>query len=304
MSNYLSEIVARSIQINDIQLMPTTQGQVKSNQNIQQDFTDINNPTDDFNQKSESFLTPSTPLQIVSGNSTLQEFSNKNILSDLLKQKVLTQKNTAQFLPNNPLQSPRVETNDIAESKVLEKIVELPYITRHVQRMIVNETSEINKEGLHSAKSTGSNIVYKEHQTGNLENITSKIMNDKPSKGDDSSLLKDSKSIDNVNDATDTKKTSIIHPAVKSDSPKITNDIFNRLNLNYIIPAQLDPGESRPTNIRNNQVTPKLVIGKITVEILPPLAQQPPKIITRVVQAPSTENHSKTNRLSFGLGQS
>lgn len=262
MSNYLSEIAARSIQSNNFSLIPTIHGQVESDQNILQDFTDIYSLTDNLNQNSESFLTPSPPVHIVTGNSTFPEFKNENILHDHPYQKVLTQKNTERFQPNNPLQSPRVRTNDIEESKVFGENVELPYITRHVQRMIVNEKSEIN-----------------------------------------SSLIKDSKSFDNVNESTDSKKTSFIHPAVKPDSPKITNDIPNRLNLKYIIPAQLAMGDNRPTNIRNNQVTPKLVIGKITVEILPPPPHQAPKIITRVVQAPSTENHSKINRLSFGLGQ-
>lgn len=303
MSNYLAEISARSIQSNDFSLMPTTHGQVESDQNILQDFTEVNNLGDNLNQKSESFLIPSTPVQVVTGNTTLPEFGNEYILHDHLQQKVLTHKNTEQFLPNNPLQSPRVRTNDFTEPKVLEKNVELPYITRHVQRMIVNEKSEINNEGLQSAKSTGNNILYKEHQAGYLENIQSKIMYGKTANGNDGSLLKDSKSFGNVNDTTDSKKTSIIHPAVKPDSSKITNDIPNILNLKYITPAQLAPGDNRPTNIRNNQVTPKLVIGKITVEIMPPPAQQASKIITRVVQAPSTENHSKINRLSFGLGQ-
>lgn len=303
MSNYLSEIAARSIQSNDFSLMPTTHGQVESDQNILQDFTEVNHPTDNQNQKSGSFLTPSTPLQVVTGNSTLPEFGNEYILHDHLQQKVPTQINTEQLLPNNPHQSPRVITNVFTESKSLEKNVELPYITRHVQRMIVNEKSEINNEGLQSAKSIGNNILYEEHQAGYLENIQSKIMYDKTANGNDGSLLKDSKSFGNVNDTTDSKKTSIIHPAVKPGSSKITNDIHNELNPRYITPTQLAPGDNRPTNNKNNQVTPKLVIGKITVEILAPPAQQAPKIITRVVQAPSTGNHSKTNRLSFGLGQ-
>lgn len=59
----------------------------------------------------------------------------------------------------------------------------------------------------------------------------------------------------------------------------------------------------KPLGGPKEKATPKLTIGKITVEIIPPATQPPAKIITRTVQAPPSENHSKINRLSFGLGQ-
>ena len=47
---------------------------------------------------------------------------------------------------------------------------------------------------------------------------------------------------------------------------------------------------------------PKLVIGKITVEVLPPVNPKPTKIINRMVHV-SQGNTSTNNKPSFGLGQ-
>ncbi|MBK7110688.1 MAG: hypothetical protein WAU21_09430 [Chitinophagales bacterium] len=54
---------------------------------------------------------------------------------------------------------------------------------------------------------------------------------------------------------------------------------------------------------RNQIASPKLVIGKIIVEIISPKTISPPKIITRIVSQNAKPNSSKSNKLSFGLGQ-
>ncbi|MEI6682111.1 MAG: hypothetical protein WCO44_05765 [Bacteroidota bacterium] len=65
------------------------------------------------------------------------------------------------------------------------------------------------------------------------------------------------------------------------------------------------PSREEKNNPREpkSETAPKLVIGKITVEIALPPPTQPQKIITRVVQKSAEENHGNTNRLRFGLGQ-
>ena len=66
----------------------------------------------------------------------------------------------------------------------------------------------------------------------------------------------------------------------------------------------LSSTDQKMTNVPpKSGAQPKLVIGKITVEIIPPPANLPQKVITRVIGKTSEENQPKTNRLSFGLGQ-
>ncbi len=69
------------------------------------------------------------------------------------------------------------------------------------------------------------------------------------------------------------------------------------------IPDPFSKDKQRLTGESKNQQGPKLVIGKITVEIVPPPASQPQKVITRIVQKPADENNGRMNRLGIGLGQ-
>jgi hypothetical protein len=107
---------------------------------------------------------------------------------------------------------------------------------------------------------------------------------------------------------SDKKKYSekkIIQPADKrdeSEDKKIT--LSNNLRIERIAPNQPEQLSKIPVqNNKMNEATPKLIIGKITVEILPPKLPVPQKIITRVVQSSSKNSFSKANKLSFGLGQ-
>ena len=63
------------------------------------------------------------------------------------------------------------------------------------------------------------------------------------------------------------------------------------------------PENDRPLRNKTNQSVPKLIIGKIIVEILPSKLPAPQKIITKVVQPPSKDSYSKSNKLIFGLRQ-
>jgi hypothetical protein len=91
---------------------------------------------------------------------------------------------------------------------------------------------------------------------------------------------------------------------VKEESKKENTFKQGSSQLQRIIPSNKDVEPKRRVHSSNtNQPAPKLVIGKITVEILPPKLPAPQKIITRVVQTPAKDNFSKSNKLSFGLGQ-
>ncbi|MBD0255139.1 MAG: hypothetical protein ICV83_05425 [Cytophagales bacterium] len=54
---------------------------------------------------------------------------------------------------------------------------------------------------------------------------------------------------------------------------------------------------------KSNRPVPSLVIGKITVEVLPAENPGKPKVVTRVVQATPAPQRAKPSKLSFGLGQ-
>ncbi len=56
-------------------------------------------------------------------------------------------------------------------------------------------------------------------------------------------------------------------------------------------------------NKKANKQGAKLVIGKITVEVLPAEKPASPKIVTRVLQGTPASQSSKHSKLGFGLGQ-
>ena len=69
--------------------------------------------------------------------------------------------------------------------------------------------------------------------------------------------------------------------------------------VELITPNQ--PGQLNRRYVQNTKMkeaAPKLVIGKIIVEILPPKLLAPQKVITRVVQSSSKNSFSKSNKLT------
>ncbi|MEX2565515.1 MAG: hypothetical protein WD431_06205 [Cyclobacteriaceae bacterium] len=95
-----------------------------------------------------------------------------------------------------------------------------------------------------------------------------------------------------------------LNPPVKEEVEKGNQFPQNNLRIERITPVTPDIDHRGQIHHKNvNQPTPKLVIGKIIVEILSPVKAPAEKIIQRVVQAPAKDNFSKTNKLMFGLGQ-
>lgn len=92
---------------------------------------------------------------------------------------------------------------------------------------------------------------------------------------------------------------SVLSPApLKSSQGKHTvQEIMPRIPESFSQDKQRSAAESK------NETVPKLTIGKITVEIVPPPASQPQKVITRIVQKPADDNNGRMNRLGIGLGQ-
>ena len=93
-----------------------------------------------------------------------------------------------------------------------------------------------------------------------------------------------------------------IYPPV--DDQKINKLLPGNPFVQRITPNQPDQVNKKLVqNNKMNEAAPKLVIGKIIVEILPPKLPAPQKIITRVVESSSKDSFSKSNKFIFGLGQ-
>jgi hypothetical protein len=99
------------------------------------------------------------------------------------------------------------------------------------------------------------------------------------------------------------EKKQVTDPSVKNEDLKKNKLKPERLHIERITPNQPGMENKRPGQNKKQQQAPKLVIGKIIVEILPPIKPVPQKVITRVVQSASQNSFPKSNKLSFGLGQ-
>lgn len=193
-------------------------------------------------------------------------------------------------LPQNTKPIEPLIIDDRAESGVSEKNRTMPYFARHAARIIVNEKNNVNEEDIHIPSDTS---------------IPTVRFNREDDYSEKSSMSKDKVPADRINGVAELNTGLQIEPAVKDEKQRTTKDRVNISKLTRLIPVpELPvPAKNRPDQMLNKQATPKLVIGKITVEILPPAVPPPPKVVTRVVQPALTENHSKMSRLSFGLGQ-
>ncbi len=93
------------------------------------------------------------------------------------------------------------------------------------------------------------------------------------------------------------KTTQKLEPSIKE------NSIFEKTQISNN--NQLQPLQEVQMNVKTDvqPQAPKLVIGKITVEITQPAPPIQQKVFNRIVQEPAPSNYSKMNRLSFGLSQ-
>ncbi len=273
MSNYLANIASRSSQSDSISVMPSYT-----------ELRDIQPQVSGF----ELFDETESPTE-----------SAKSPDNSIHKEQV--QDNPDMFFPDYPQQQPSVFFHNSEEIKTENKNA-LPYFTQHIERMIVEDREFISEKTLQTGSDANSNI-----KTNGIDTVFVISKPPKAEPGNDPGVEKfsvpdDFTKVDNRSDRIKSEKKAILLPDVKSQSKGNLNEIKNSIR-----PARLAPVEpvrdSNPQVKKNNQAAPKLVIGKITVEIVPPVAQPAQKIITRVVQSPSNENHSKINRLSFGLGQ-
>jgi len=274
MSNYLANIASRSSQSDSISVSPS--------------YAAV-----------EDIVPQISGIEFFDGTESPTESTNP---PDSSMPKEQVQENPDMFLIKAPEQQISMLFHNSEEIKTENKNA-LPYFTQHIERMIVEDREFIREKTLQSGLDAGYNIA-----NSGIDTVfeASKPLIVVPGKNpivEKASPPDDFRMVDNPSDRIKSEKKAFIHPDVKPQSNEVLNKIKNSMRPTRLAPVEPVRDSNPQVNRMNNQTAPKLVIGKITVEIVPPVAQPAPKIITRVVQSPSTENHSKINRLSFGLGQ-
>jgi len=301
MSNYLSAIVARSNQNNNISLMPSLPAMSAANAGMVQDFADENFFMDSSQKENgKSSLIPSSPERAEFSKKSPWDKSDENKPGKDFSTNELNHKNKVQIQPDIPQQIMPDTFKENIEAKDSNIINITPYITRHVERMIVNEKSRNDETDFMSANAKNYAGLTKKSEDY-PDNLSVKNNQSNASEAKDGSFLNPQESAERMNDSR--KRESNNNHKLKNEKSSLVKNTIGTPILPRINPVQAVADVSSQTRNRKNPPTPKLVIGKITVEILPPAAQPATKIITRVVQSPSTENYSKMNRLNFGLGQ-
>jgi hypothetical protein len=273
MNNYLSGIAARSIPDDNVSVMPSVAASPA-------DAIDI------------------TEISADPGNAPFD-----NVLAG--KQQVQIHKGQPQPDPLRVLQP--VVVNKIVETNVQEKNIVLPYITQHIDRLISNEKSNADAGTDQPAPGTRPDSTFEPGDTVTyVENIIPGKKDKVVTTGKRDIVPKDtaaeSPGIKEKDGEGIKKKTAtVIQPSVKHQPGKKSDKVINRVTPVRITPSPPAAEKNNPVAASNKQAAPKLVIGKIVVEVLPPVT---PKVVTRIVQStPHPVNHSKTNRHSFGLGQ-
>jgi hypothetical protein len=187
-----------------------------------------------------------------------------------------------------------------------ERRFEKTYIVKHIERLAPGEDN--TRQSDDHTKSITTNYIAPEANTAQVKS-TENGHPEKNVSGDQEPVNIYMKPNTEPGDKKTTpaeNERPLIEPSPTTapipESKKITH-----IETLKIVPkvAKLNPPLPNPVApvAKGNRSAPKLVIGKISVEILPPAAPQPAKVVTRVVQAPSYSESSKTNKLRFGLGQ-
>ncbi len=235
-------------------------------------------------------LLPSTPELDTTKPGMAADFSEEsNVQDNDMHQQSVPQ----HVIPVQPISYQKKENN-----------IEPSYFSKHIERAIPEENSHeknrlsentILKMKGPSTRTALENVVVS-------HNVYDPLFESKT----------DSKIIPRENDTDGTiteilKANKRIPSKSQTINPSIQDQKINKLlpaSIERMIPAQpAQVNKSRVQNNRMNAAAPKLIIGKIIVEMLPPKLPVPQKVITRVVQSSSKDHLSKSNKLIFGLGQ-
>lgn len=192
----------------------------------------------------------------------------------------------------------KIEVRDSPSSHKIEiiepkKNIQLSYFSKHIERLNTNEkNSPVIDEPLQQNIQDSIHFESNENVSSSAKKVISKMIPDKED-NETQELNKKSESAE--------QKIDNLSPEVEQQ--KKISPVINSYELTRITPSQPILEKSVPLNNKSKQEKPRLVIGKIIVEVLPPEKQAPPRVVTKVVQQSSDNNNSKINKLSFGLGQ-
>jgi hypothetical protein len=250
-----------------------------------------------------------------SGN--VDDFSEENNNQEVAGQNQFVQQSMLLVQPVSiqPAQQSLVLSR--TENKEEGKSIEPTYFSKHIERV------ETEVESNPVKNNNSATINYKNEQLlrkKGIEKIAVKHYESEPGLFNKSiakiapeikvAVKQESqKSGDNFNEAVQEEETiSVIkpriNPLIKDEVQKENGLKQSSSRIQRLTPSHQDIKPAGPVH-RNqiNQPAPKLVIGKIVVEILPPKLPVPQKVITRVVPPPANDGHSKSNKLIFGLRQ-
>lgn len=221
-------------------------------------------------------LLPSKPVFNSADAGTVQDFAAENNIEDnalqnkFVEQKIGLHKTGAGFSQNN---------------------IETSYFSKHIERVETGE-EEINLVKNKATETISFKIDEGAPQAAALDNknLNEPVVN---------------KIVSKIAPGRKDTKKQIIQPSGKSDefqNKKI--NLSEKVRLERITPNQPEQMHKRLVqNSKKNETVPKLIIGKIIVEILPPKLPVTQRTLTKVVQSSSKDNYSKSNKLIFGLGQ-
>ena len=245
-------------------------------------------------------------------NSPENEIKNQSIQPNKDIFQEATIKNKASDIDSN-----RPEFKETTEITENQRNFEPTYFSRYIERVVAQEKIDyINNPSTDfnrfEKKKPFQNAV--KDRVENRNNIVESVpifntfSKDIPEKnGPDNQLVeRDAQEFSEphqINDPTPIEKTLVI-PKLESPDRKEMKILSGKLSDGNTIAMQPKADNSRSV-LRTNTIesVPKVIIGKIVIEILPPIKAPTEKIIQRVAQTPSKDNFSKTNKLLFGLGQ-
>ncbi len=256
----------------------------------------------------------------------VEDFATENNIPDSAAQNQFVQQS---ILPDQPSPLQKAQPAvvlDRTELKKEEKNTETSYFSKHVERVEAKEENSTLKTNIAETVSFKIEPPTPKKDVDVVENtalkpyenepnfdgkIASKIIPEKK----ETKKKSGEKRTDDVSETdtfskpshSDEKRIVVkqkINPAFDDEDRKKNNLLPATIPAERIIPKQ--PNQVNKLSVQNNmlkEAAAKLVIGKIIVEILPPKLSAPQKIITKVVQSPSNDSYTKSNKLIFGLGQ-
>jgi len=256
-------------------------------------------------------LLPSKAVFNGAGTIASREFTEDNNTQD---NGSFVQQNVFPAQPVMPQKVQQAIVLNATETGMAQKNIETSYFSKHTERAAAEwENSPVKNRASESVKfniddETLQGTVKNTGATQNFiapllikQSVSKNLFEKKATKNPAEISLNETA---NTDDIIYSEKQNIqpSDKTAKIQSKKI--NLSENLQPERITPNQREKMHKRPLQkSKTNETAPKLIIGKIIVEILPPKLPVTQKVINRVVQSPSQNNHSKSNKLIFGLGQ-